>query len=218
MNKIKIILIASLSILLLFSCSTLRSEKASGNIITENRTLGSFSKIECYKGVMVYLLQGDANSVKIVADDNVIEYLTTKINNNTLEIKMDKDFKKLKSLKVYVTFVDIDKLDVSLGAMVSAEKELDMDKFSIQVSTGSIVNMKGKIKNLILKADTGSILSCKEFIAENCTLNASTGSICDVYVTKNLILNVDSGSIVDYYGKPVHKDVSKSIGAFVNSK
>lgn len=218
MNKIKNLLIASLSVLLLMSCCSYQSTKGSGNVITENRTVSDFSKIECSSGLIVYLSQGDTHSVKVVADDNVIESITTKVSNNTLVINHRGNFRNVKSLKIYVTFVSLDKLNVSSGSMVSAEENLDMGNLNINVSSGAIVKMKGEVKNLVVKSASGSILSCEKFKAKNCTLNAGSGSVCDVYASGNLIINASSGSVVNYYGKPEHKDVSASVASIVNGK
>jgi hypothetical protein len=89
----------------------------SGKIITKEVSVQSFDAIEAKGLYELVLSQGDKETVKIEADDNLLDFFSVKNNGSTLEIDMPKlkdkniDFKdaddrKSKSLKlkVYVTF------------------------------------------------------------------------------------------------------------------
>ena len=64
--------------------------EGSGNVITEKRKItDSFTKIKASTGVEVILEQGNTTEIEVEIDDNLIEYVITKVENGTLIAKID---------------------------------------------------------------------------------------------------------------------------------
>jgi hypothetical protein len=56
--------------------------EGSGNVITEKRTINeSFDKISASTGVTVIVEQGSPNDVEVETDDNLMQYVITKVEN-----------------------------------------------------------------------------------------------------------------------------------------
>ena len=112
---------------LLFSSAIILAQKGetivpSGNIITKDVTVKPFDAIDAKGLYELILTQGDKESVKIEADDNLQELFSVSNDGNTLVIDMPKlrdkniNFNDKKEdhelhLKVYVTFKKIKSLD-----------------------------------------------------------------------------------------------------------
>jgi hypothetical protein len=62
-----------------------RRVRGSGNIITENRTATGFNSIDVSGAIDVYIKQDSTTSVKVEADDNILEYIEVHTNGSTLE-------------------------------------------------------------------------------------------------------------------------------------
>src|SRR5215831_4458826 len=118
------------SAFLLFSMATAIAQKGetivpSGNVITKDVNVKPFDAIEAKGLYELILTQGDKESVKIEADDNLQDLFAVSNDNNTLVIDMPKlkdkniNFDDKKDhhdlrLKVYVTFTKLNSLDVGV--------------------------------------------------------------------------------------------------------
>lgn len=89
------------------------SLNGSGSVITESRSVGTFNGIELKCAANVYLTQGKEESVKVEAEDNLIQYISTTVNDNELIIKEDKNLKYNRPVNVYITVREICLLDLS---------------------------------------------------------------------------------------------------------
>jgi hypothetical protein len=133
---------------LLFSTATVLAQKnetivPSGNIITKDVAIKPFDAIEAKGLYELILSQGDKESVKIEADDNLQDLFAVSNDGNKLLIDMPKlkdkniNFDDKKDhhdlrLKVYVTFKRINKLDVGVIGSVRSTSSLKFDAFEIE--------------------------------------------------------------------------------------
>src|SRR6185369_779793 len=78
-----------------------------GNVITETRTVSTFTGIglECH--ATVYFTQGDEQSVKVEASDNIMSHIVTEVKDRSLEIKLEDGFKTHEETTVYVTVKEL---------------------------------------------------------------------------------------------------------------
>lgn len=239
MRKIKNLglVFACISMLLLVSCFSFTGIKGNGKLVVEDRNVADFSKIKVATGVQLFLSQGDKNSVRVMCDGNVIEYLSTKVSDETLKIKFTENVRKVKSRKVYVTFVKIDELTASSGSSVESKELIKFKNISIKASSGASVDInmksmstdlrassgasidvKGNTGELTVKSSSGSDIDCDDLMSMNCNVSASSGSSCDVYAKKSIQAKASSGASIDFYGKPTDKNISKSSGGSVREK
>lgn len=72
---------------------TLRSKtlRGSGTSKREERDLGSFSALEARGSVEVEIVPGGTGPAVVEADDNLLEYLKTEVEDDTLRIWLDSD-------------------------------------------------------------------------------------------------------------------------------
>jgi hypothetical protein len=83
----KSFLLLAASAILLYSCNYIRGEKVrgNGNLITQDRNPGNFSGVKASGSFDVHITSG-ANQLKIEAEDNILPYIETVVENNTLKI------------------------------------------------------------------------------------------------------------------------------------
>ncbi len=79
--------IASLLMVTLFMSSALF---AGSEVKKEDRSLASFSAIKLNCSADLYITQGGQQSVKVVADAKIIEFLTTEVEEDVLIIDVKK--------------------------------------------------------------------------------------------------------------------------------
>jgi len=158
-------LLIMVSPLLSFGQKTEKQQiEGSGNVITKDIAVQSFSELKVSGLFSVYLVQGNTEAVKIEADDNFHPLFEVKNEGSKLIIKMQEDVniktkKGSKGMKVYVTFRNMKNMELNTVGNVSAEDKLNFDDLSVKNgSVGSLqLNLSARSVN-IQNESVGSIL------------------------------------------------------------
>ena len=237
MKTIKIISAFSIALLLSacnFNINT--GENGNGKVVTEEREVTvDFTEVRGSAGLDVYLTQGDENKIVVEADENLLQYIETDIEDGKLHVTTSDNIGRSKSKKVYVTFKELTNIEASSGADVtgnsviksqnltlksSSGAELEVEVFTqdltAKTSSGADLKISGKATSLNADASSGSELDAKELLVLNCNAEASSGAEVTVNVREKLDTHVSSGGNINYYGNPVSVNSNKSHSGNVN--
>nr|WP_320118578.1 head GIN domain-containing protein [uncultured Marinifilum sp.] len=239
-NLFKKVSLSFVALSLLFSvsaCAQFWGEKGNGNVQKQDREVASFSKISSSSGVDVYLRQGDKESVTVEADENLLDYIVTRVKGDELIIKTSESIRRAKELNVYVTIVNVNEinvssgsdlesqnlikagtLDISVSSGADAKLELQGENVSCSVSSGADANLSGTTNSFYGKASSGSDLRANNLKAKFCKAKASSGGDVSVYASESIEADASSGGDVSYYGNPTKINVSNSSGGDVNRR
>lgn len=211
-------------------------ENGNGNVVTEERTVSEdFNEVRGSAGLDVYLSQGDENKIMVEADENLLQYIETSIENGKLHITTSENIGHAESKKIYVTFKELNNIEASSGADVTGNSVIKSENLSLKSSSGADLKVEVFAKDLIAKtssgadlevsgkasslnadASSGSELNAKELLVINCNAEASSGAGITVNVKEKLETHVSSGGDIDYYGNPVSVNSNKSHSGSVN--
>ena len=188
----------------------------SGNIITRDVIISSFNSIKADGLYELVLTQGDKESVKIEADDNLQDLFKISNDNNTLVIEMpklknsninfnDKKGEHKLNLKVYVTFKQLNAIDVSIIGTVrcttplkadafkidsknvgNIELELTADKLTINNKGVGNITLSGSANNAIITNAGVGKFNGEDLIVQTMDINNSGVGNADVHVEKDL--------------------------------
>lgn len=88
----------------LFNTSFLQAQKLKGskNVVTEEREVEAFYAVIVKNDINVFLEEAEYNSVKVEADDNLLDAIETRSMDGTLEVYLSKEIRSKKKLNVYV--------------------------------------------------------------------------------------------------------------------
>ena len=75
------------------------------NLKPEEREIGSFETIKVNGAFTIYLSQDDDYSLKVVADENLLDIIKTKIKGDVLYISTEKSIYKSKEIKSSLAFI-----------------------------------------------------------------------------------------------------------------
>jgi hypothetical protein len=120
-----------------------------GNVITENRTVATFTGIglECH--ATVYFTQGDEQSVKVEASDNIMSHILTVVKDHSLDIKLEDGFKTHESITVYVTVKELCQLAVAGSGKIIGKSHVNCDNMTLSVAGSG--NINADIRSLAVK-------------------------------------------------------------------
>jgi len=213
---------------------------SAGTDKTEIRNHSGFTSVKVSSGIDLFLTMGDAESVKVVADGEIIDRIKTEVENGTLRIyfkstSLNWNFNKKR--QVYVTLKSLVNLDASSGSDVVSENLLKGNTIEVSVSSGSDVKLNleyqeiridsssgsdaelsGSCNNLKAESSSGSDIDATGLKSKNCQVNVSSGADAIVFVTDELKANASSGGDIRYLGNPGSKDINESSGGDVAAK
>lgn len=81
--------IVMVGLFIITGCSSDDDVRGSGNLTSEIRELSSFSAIDNEGVIDLVILVGEAQSVEIIGDDNVLRYVETRVEDNELKIRLE---------------------------------------------------------------------------------------------------------------------------------
>ncbi|MCB9264416.1 MAG: DUF2807 domain-containing protein [Lewinellaceae bacterium] len=211
--------------LLLLSCvfmaNTLPAQwaKGNGNVIEQEREVGSFDIIKVQKGINLYLVQGSPASLSVKADENLMDHIITKVEGNTLYLDVKGSIRTVTAMNVYVTLPNLSELHASGGSDVFAEEGLKVDELKLVCSGGSDTKMKleagslfcetsggsdlllsGKAEKLVVKASGGSDFDGKKLEVINGSIHTSGASDVWVYATGEIEMEASGASDIHFKG------------------
>ena len=208
-----------------------------GNVVTEERSVDSFSGIKGSSGIKVFITQGDEESVKVIADQNLQEIIITEVIEGKLKIWTEHNIRDAKSKEVHVVFKDINYLSSSSGCHLKGENKLETEDIRINVSSGGQLKLeidagqiecdassggqgylKGTTDYLKVNASSGGGLKAVELVAKNANVDASSGGHAKVYATESFNLNASSGGNISYTGDGNVNKLSRSSGGNIRKK
>jgi hypothetical protein len=200
-----------------FSFNFGKGIKGSGNIMSETRNAANFNKIDVGGVFEVEIVAQKDFSVQVEADDNLLPYIVTEVDGNTLEIKTRKSISSKNPLRVRISAPNIENLDIS-GASKISLANLKNESLNIDSSGASKINIDGETKNLIIDMSGASRLDAENLRAENVSVEASGASNASVFVSGDLKADLSGTSQVNYVGNPQNLQKKTSGASFVNGK
>ncbi|MDE5421296.1 DUF2807 domain-containing protein [Ancylomarina sp. DW003] len=236
-NRISLFLIAL--VLGTTSCinAQFSGEKGNGNLVKQDREIGHFTAISAGTGLDVYVVQGEREAVTVETDENLQDNIITEVRGNKLVVKVEDRIRRAKAMSVYITLVDINKLNISSGcdfetksrikvseldievsSGADAKLDINADKLSCSVSSGADADLWGTANYFYAKASSGSDLDAHKLTAKICKAKASSGADVTVNATEEIDASASSGGDVSYYGNPTRVDVNTSSGGDVNRR
>lgn len=211
---------------LLFTCFCLTSFSSTST--SQIVPISNFSTLLVQNGLTVVLQKGTSPSVKIDADNRIIDYVHVLNNGGKLSIKIKenkfgsipiklKHPELAKAIRITVTYNTIFDIFVSGGSNLSTKEPIIANKLLVIVSGSSKVNLQtdvswlslnssgastcnisGKSSKLNIKCTGASKIYAKNLISKTTDVNLSGASIAEVYAKDELKLTISGASSLKY--------------------
>ncbi|MCB0400497.1 MAG: DUF2807 domain-containing protein [Flavobacteriales bacterium] len=214
-------------VLLSVITSCVNTIDGNGNVVREERTVTSFREIEISGGFEVLLNQGKEEKLELEVDENLLELIQTESKNNKLVIKSGKNIGKAKSLKLYITVVELEDMDVSgavtlnnkgtfegdhlsieISGAADVDLKLDLEELSMDMSGASETTLAGKANHFEIELSGAGELNAEKLKTRNAIIDISGAGSATVHAKKTLNVEVSGAGSVQYKGNP---KVTKSI-------
>lgn len=201
-----------------------REIKGSGYILTEQREVDFFDRIEVSSKISVYIVQGEFQPITIEADNNLFPYIKTIVRNRTLKIYVPDtaNIVKFNDMNVLISMTALTFLQARQASYIEASpQEWKVDDVVLQVSSGSRIKLAAHAKNIKISAKTSAYIelrgSCEMLEAnlksgarldawrmeiEGAELELATGAKAEMKVNKQIAYSLIGNAKLIYRGNP----------------
>jgi len=190
--------------------SCINSIDGNGEVTKEERKVDSFNKIDISGGYEVLINQGDKERLELEVDKNLLEYIETNTKNNTLFISSKKPIGNATSLKLYISVVDVDDIDVSGAIELKNKGTCKTANLAIDISGVADVDLDVDVENLVMDM-SGASETTLSGNANNFEIEISgSGELqAKKLKTRNTTIDISGAGSVKYKGNPkIEKDIS----------
>jgi hypothetical protein len=201
---------------------------------SETRNVGSFKGIKVSEGIDVYLKKGDKEALRIEVTGIKAGDVITEVSGDYLKIHMQEGRYRDRTVKVYVTYVSIDKLSASSASNIFAEGvikarqlslsassaatidiEIDVEELEVGASSAADVELRGKAKNVQINVASAGEVDAYDLESEIVEAEVNSAGSAKVNATKEIDAEANSGGSIRYRGNPERSNTNSSSGGSV---
>lgn len=200
-----------------FTLATILAQNEINEPNIQKRTISSFHAIDASAGVEVIITKGDKEELAVsVGDLNYLDQVKTTVSNGVLKITRETDWKMWSnnSIRVYVSYVTLDKIYVSSGSNLKGTS-IQLSTLTVKLNSGGMVKLSGNVGSLDVSVNSGANFRGNDFIATKCTADVNSGGEINITVNKELSANASSGGSIKYKGDASIRNIHTSSGGSV---
>lgn len=201
-----------------------KTVKGDGNLKKESRETGNFTSLSSHGAMDVQISYGTSNIIQVEADENLLPYIETKVENGKLIIQPKKNvnIKSRLHIVVYVTMTTINSLSESGSGNISGSGtfnnngktdirvsgsgniKLDFGTFNnmaLFVSGSGNIDLEGNTANSITVSIAGSgNVDCSRVRCNDVDAKISGSGNVKVNVEKSIVARISGSGNVFYKG------------------
>ena len=232
MKKLFLTSLLSIFALSMSNCQSWMNSKkvqGNGNMTTTTRTVSEYDKVGLTGSMDVELVAGTEGNLKIEAEENLMEYITTESNGGRLEISVKKGYniQPSRSHKILITvpFRDLDGVYLTGSGDITSSEVIKSANFETKV-TGSgdvklLVNSKnarasvtgsgdialrGSAQDFDCKVTGSGDISASDFKCERVDATVTGSGDIAVYASEELRASTPGSGDIKYSGNPKKED------------
>ena len=220
-NKLFTIL---LIIPLFFSACNYKRVTGNGNVVTETREIRDAHRIRLAGSMDVEITQGNTVSVKVEADENLQQYIITRMRDGYLDIRQKDNINinTSSAIKVYITtdrldqirltgsgnitgmskFTGSDKLDIDILGSGNVAMEVNTPSVEAEISGSGSITLAGETRDQKVSINGAGNYTADALKAEQVRVNIAGSGDVRVFADALLDINIAGGGSIYYKGSP----------------
>ena len=209
--------------LLLINCSKGQVVVGSNNIITQEKQLSVYDRIEVLGSYDVIFTDGEVGKIKIKAPDNILPLIQTEVSDGLLKIGAEKNRNKVKEPIIIYVPVDsrLKQVVIKGSADIYTEKSLetkalevdvygsgdvrlqvDVSSLALKIDGSGDIRVGGKAKDLSIDISGSGDVDTSKLTAEKAAISISGAGDVSAYVTEDVDISIVGSGDVTIKGNP----------------
>ena len=182
----------------------------SGKLVSESRVVGTFDGIQVTNFANVVIKQDTIESLRIEADDNIIDDVMTSLNGTSLVVGLRNGSYNNVTVNVYVSMKNIKLLESTGSAEFSTVNSIQTDSLSCIITGAGSITLAGKTNyEKIVITGSGNVHNAN-LVSSYCGVTISGAGSVEAQVTMQLDAIIAGSGTIIYSGNPaiVHQSIS----------
>ena len=209
--------------LLLINCSKDQVVVGSSNIISLEKQLSAYDRIEVLGSYDVIFTDGEVGKIKIKAPDNILPLIQTEVSDGLLRIDTGKSRYRVKEPIIIYVPVDsrLKQVVIKGSADIYTEKSLetkalevdvygsgdvrlqvDVSSLALKIDGSGDIRVGGKTDNLSININGSGDVEVPNLKAEKAIININGSGDVSAYVTENVDISIAGSGDVTIKGNP----------------
>lgn len=201
----------------LFNFSFGSAIKGSAVAGSEVRDLRGFSGVDVGGIFQVEVTAGKDFSVEVEADDNLLQYIKTDVEEGVLKIETTERINSHTPMRIRISAPDIESVSAS-GACKVSLAGVRNSALNVDTSGASKIKVAGETEALNIEISGASNIDAESLKAQTATVDASGASNVNLFVTERLTSDASGASKIAYSGNPKSVEKKTSGVSSVNPK
>jgi hypothetical protein len=174
----------------------------SGKAASSLRAVPAFRGIELEGSIDLEFRAGPTRRVEIVADDNLLPYVTTTVKDGSLKIgTASRPMSTRTGMKAVIVAPDLAALAIR-GSGDAKVTGIASKSFALSVRGSGDVEIAGRTDAVAVKVSGSGDVDVKDLVARSAAVDVEGSGDVEVHATQVVAINIDGSGEVDVYGKP----------------
>lgn len=222
MNRNFFFLLLSVTVLCVSSCRYMGGKRVRGNGVsaTQEKQMGTFNGISVSGGIDVFVAPGP-NSLKIEADQNLLEYIEVENRGNVIEVRERRGYnlKPVSGIKVFASAPSFSTIEVSGSGNIKSQSkitgnslnveirgsgdiqlEVDAPKVATEIAGSGSMRLSGRTQDYSAGIKGSGDVRSFDLLSEHTTVDISGSGNAEVFASKQLDIEIKGAGDVRYKG------------------
>ncbi|HPM24589.1 MAG TPA: head GIN domain-containing protein [Phycisphaerae bacterium] len=183
------------------SASLLFTVFGDGVAKTENRTVADFTQLELLGSGRVEVTMGELGPLEITADENILPYVETKVENGRLYISPERVLQTVTPLVIQVTVPNVRNVRIT-GTGEIVVSGIDNTYMSASVIGTGVITLDGQTETLVVDLNGAGRVSAGALAANDVSIEIDGVGTADVQAAQTLDVVIAGSGVVTYSGAP----------------
>lgn len=206
-----------------FGTEGLRSVRGSGNLVSEERPVSGIERIALYGIGEVEVTLGDSESLVVEAEENLLEYLETEVDNGVLELRTRNliNLQPRRDIRYLVTVKSVEGLEIFGSGAINMDRaetssmrlliagsgdisvgELKADSLDITIPGSGEIRVSGEVERQDINvAGSGKYLA-DDLRSLSAEIRLAGSGDMTLWVVEDLTVRILGSGDIRYYGEP----------------
>ncbi|MEJ5308325.1 MAG: head GIN domain-containing protein [Anaerolineae bacterium] len=197
--------------------------EGSGNVIEENRDVRDFSRVRLAGFGRLHIERGDTESLRIEAEDNLLQYITTEVEDGELDIRWQKNIlaTNRQPINFYLTVKTLDTITLDGAGDIEASNmraetftvnangagnfnlsDLNVDTLFVTLSGAGNVTLTGEATTQTVKINGLGNYQARDLWSTTAKVEINAAGSATVRVSEKLDATINGAGSIYYYGNP----------------
>jgi hypothetical protein len=182
----------------------------SGRMVSEERTVAPCTGIRIVGSAKVFLTQDTRQRIRIEADDNIIDLVTTRSENGYLVVGLERGSYSNTTVNVYVSLATIENLEITGAGDITTTHSIQCGVVRCHIEGAGNISLAGTANDQSITIDGAGNVENFDLISSECTATINGTGNCEIHVTQRFDGEINGVGKIVYEGNPreVHTSIN----------